>query len=151
IKKAPPMRVASVRDIIPTYSQQGALWNELYAYIGQRRLSPSGPCLTRYHDTEYKERDVDAEVCQPISGGQPTEGRVKVYDLPAVETMACVIHHGPFTTIGEAYNALNKWIEANGYRIAGPDREVYLQPPAQSGNQTDPNTVTEIQFPVEKV
>jgi effector-binding domain-containing protein len=150
IKKVAPLRVAAIRDVIPTYSQQGHLWGELYAYLGQRRLAPSGPCLALYHDPEYKERDVDAEVCQPIGGGQPVEGRVRVYDLPAVETMACVIHHGPFATIGEAYTALTKWIEANGYRIVGPDREVYLQPPAESGIQTDPNTVTEIQFPVEK-
>jgi effector-binding domain-containing protein len=150
LKKVTPLRVAAIRDVIPTYSQQGHLWNELYAYLGQRRLARSGPCLTLYYDEEYKERDVDAEVCQPVSGAQPVEGRVKVYDLPGVETMACVVHHGPFTTIGEAYTALTKWIEANGYRIAGPGREAYLQPPAQSGSQTDPNTVTEIQFPVEK-
>ena len=150
IKKVPPLRVASIRGVIPTYSQQGTLWNELYAYLGQHRLSPNGPCLTIYHDEGYKERDVDAEVCQPIGVGQSSEGRVKVYDLPGVETMACVIHHGPFTALTEAYTALTQWVEANGYRMVGPDREVYLQPPAQSGSQTDSNTVTEIQFPVEK-
>jgi len=150
LKKVEPLRVASIRDIIPAYSQQGQLWSELYAYLGQHRLTPGGPCLTVYHDEGYKERDVDAEVCQPVGGGQPSEGRVKVYNLPGVETMACVIHHGPFTTISEAYTALTQWIEANGYRMIGPDREVVLQPPAQSSSQTDPNTVTEIQFPVEK-
>jgi effector-binding domain-containing protein len=63
--------------------------------------------------------------------------------------MACVVHHGPFTTIGEAYTAIMKWIEANGYRCVGPVREVYLRE-AENVSQTDPNTVTEIQFPVEK-
>ena len=40
------------------------------------------------------------------------------------------------------------WIEANGYQVAGPSREIYF---------TDPSTgvppseyVTEVQFPVEK-
>jgi effector-binding domain-containing protein len=65
--------------------------------------------------------------------------------------MASTIHHGPFVTISEAYQSLMQWIEANGYRIAGPCREVYLQTAhAHAGSQTDPNTVTEIQFPVEK-
>jgi effector-binding domain-containing protein len=64
--------------------------------------------------------------------------------------MASVVHHGPFTTIGEAYTAIIKWIEANGYRCVGPVREVYLQP-AANGSQSDPDTVTEIQFPVEKM
>ena len=74
---------------------------------------------------------------------------VKVRELPAVETMACTIHHGPFMTIGEAYNASGKWITDNGYRITGPCREVYLRP-KEDGDKDDSNIVTEIQFPVEK-
>jgi len=38
---------------------------------------------------------------------------------------------------------LGKWIEANGYQIVGPSREVYLRPPNDEGG-----AVTEIQFPV---
>ena len=64
--------------------------------------------------------------------------------------MAATTHHGAFVTIGQAYDALLKWIEASGYRIAGPCREIYLKPPAQAGSQTDPETITEIQFPVVK-
>jgi effector-binding domain-containing protein len=59
------------------------------------------------------------------------------------------VHHGPFITIGEAYEALIKWIGENGYHVVGPGREVYLRE-AEKGNQNDPGTVTEIQFPVEK-
>jgi effector-binding domain-containing protein len=150
IKKVETMRVAAIRDIIPTYSQQGGLWGELFAFIGQHHLAPNGPCLTVYHDEGYKERDVDAEACQPVSGGQLSAGRVRVYDLPGAETMACVIHHGPFSTISDAYNALMQWVQANGYRIAGPGREVVLQAPSEMNMQTDPNTVTEVQFPVMK-
>ncbi|MBK5107822.1 MAG: GyrI-like domain-containing protein, partial [Anaerolineales bacterium] len=39
--------------------------------------------------------------------------------------MATVVHDGPFITIGEAYAAILKWIEANGYKINGPAREIY--------------------------
>jgi hypothetical protein len=35
-------------------------------------------------------------------------------------------------------------------RITGPCQEVYLRP-NENGSQTDPGTVTEIQYPVEKV
>jgi len=65
-------------------------------------------------------------------------------------TMACAIHNGPFDTLNEAYNAIIKWLDSNGYRIVGPCREVYLNP-AKNGSQADPETVTEIQFPVEKI
>ena len=62
---------------------------------------------------------------------------------------ACVVHHRPFTTIGEAYDAAMKWIDENDYHIVGTAREVYLRE-AKNGNQNDPDTVTEIQLPVEK-
>ena len=84
-------------------------------------------------------------------------GRVKVQTLPVVETMACTLHHGPFTSISEAYEAIVKWIDANGYSICGPSRELVLREPAGNpgggavkASQTDPETVIEVQFPVEK-
>ncbi|MCI0475422.1 MAG: GyrI-like domain-containing protein, partial [Anaerolineales bacterium] len=128
IKKVPAQRVASVRGIIPTYPEQGELWNELEAYLGQQRIKPTGACFTLYHDAEYKERDVDAEVCEPVdASARGGNARVKFYDLPAVETMASTVHHGPFNTLTQAYNALMQWIQQNGYRICGPDREIYIK------------------------
>jgi effector-binding domain-containing protein len=147
IKKVAPQRVAAIRDIIPTYADQGRLWQELEGYLAQQRVAPAAPCLTIYYDTEYKERDVDAEVCEVVDGALPGSERVSVRELPGVEAMACVVHHGPFNTLNQAYAALMNWIQANGYRIVGPDREVYLH---SSGRQDDPSCVTEVQFPVEK-
>jgi effector-binding domain-containing protein len=74
---------------------------------------------------------------------------MNVYELPAVPSMVCAIHHGPFQALNQAYDALTKWIDENGYRISGPIREVYLRP-SDDDSQTDPNTVTEIQVPVTK-
>ena len=61
---------------------------------------------------------------------------------------ACTIYKGPYEGITEAFSALITWIEGNGYKITGPDREHYLVSP---GDTQDPaEYVTEIQFPVEK-
>ncbi len=149
IKKVEPQSIACVRDIIPTYSQQGGLWNELEGYLATQRVRPSGPCLTIYYDEEYKERDVDAEVCEPIASTLSESRRVKVRELPAAE-VASAVHRGPYTTLGETIQAVVKWTEANGYRVVGPEREIYLQP-GRAGSQTDPETVTEVQFPVERL
>ena len=149
IKRADKIKIASVRDVVPTPPDQGGLWEELGEYLAQQRVQPTGACFTLYHDDEYKERDWNLEVCEPIHGDLRESKRVKVQTLPAAEMLACTIHNGPFTRLGEAYNAIGKWITDNGYRIVGPCREVYLRPPEGTG-QTDPNTVTEIQFPVEK-
>ncbi len=147
IKKVEPMLVASVRDIIPAYPEQGHLWEELEKDLGQQKVTPCGPCFTLYHADEP---EIDAEVCEPVAGLVAAGGRVRSRELAGLEAAASVIHHGPFVTIGEAYTAILKWIEANGYRCIGPVREIYLQIPKRPGDQNDPSTVTEIQFPVEK-
>jgi len=149
IKKVEEVKTASVRDVVPLPSEQGGLWGELEGYLAMNRVRPVGACFTLYHDDEFKERDWDLEVCEPIEVELKESTRVKMQTLPAA-TLACTLHNGPFTTIGEAYNAIGKWITDNGYRITGPCREVYLHP-SKNGSQTDPETVTEIQFPVEKV
>jgi effector-binding domain-containing protein len=154
IKKVEPIKVASVRGVVPTPPQQGSLWSELEGYLARQRVRPAAPCFSLYHDNEYKERDWDIETCEPIEADLAETGRVKLRTLPAVETMACTVHHGPFVTLNEAYDAIGKWIDANGYRICGPSREIYLHVTEEGHgmvNQTDPQTVTEIQFPVEKV
>jgi effector-binding domain-containing protein len=148
IKNVEAVKVASVREVVPTPPEQGSLWRELEGYLAMHRVRPNGACFTLYHDDEYKERDWDLEVCEPIEGDVSESRRVKVRSLPAM-SVACAIHNGPFVTLNEAYGAILKWIDANGYRIIGPCREVYLNP-AKNGSQTDPNTVTEIQYPVEK-
>jgi effector-binding domain-containing protein len=149
IKKVEPLKVAALRGIVPTPPDQGRLWQELEGYLAAQRVHPAGPCLSLYYDEEYKEQDWDIEVCEPIEGSLPETGRVKVRQLPGAETAACVVHHGPFVTIGEAYDALMKWISESGYHIVGPGREVYLRE-AKEADQHDPDTITEIQFPVEK-
>ena len=150
IKKIEPINVASVRGVVPTPPDQRTLWDQLLDYLNQKGARMIGPPMALYHDPEYKERDWDIEVVMPIVDDLASENDVKVYDLPGSEKMACVVHTGPFATIGEAYDALAKWIDQNGYHIVGPGRELNLRLPDKLGDQNDPNTVNEIQFPMEK-
>ena len=148
VKEAPALRVASVRAIIPDYSAQAPLWEELAAYLGQHGLKPNATCLTIYHDEDYRERDVDAEVCEPVDAPLDEAGRVNVYDLPAC-SVAATVHHGPYNALNGAYGAMMSWIDANGYRIVGANREIYLRNRADHGVGPE-DFVTEVQFPVEK-
>ncbi len=150
LKKIEPVKVASIRAIVPMPLDQSSLWNELMGYLNQQKVRMIGPPMAIYHDGEFKERDWDIEVCMPIVDELKPVGHLKVYKLPGFETVACVVHAGPFDTIGNAYDAIAKWIDENGYHIVGPWREVNLRPPEPPGNQIDPNTLNEIQFPVEK-
>jgi effector-binding domain-containing protein len=147
IKKVEAQKVASVRDVIPTYGDIGNLFNELYSYLGRQRVQFGGPPIGVYYDHEYRDRDVDVEVAIPLNGTIPTTKRIVSHELPEIEQAACLIHKGPYENFNQAYKALMTWVETNGYLIAGPNREVYLQGPGQG----DPSTyITEIQLPVKK-
>ncbi len=151
LKPVPPVRVASVRGIVPNYGEQMELWGELEPYLAQNGIRPTAPCFAVYHDPEYRERDVDVQVCEPVDAGvNGGNGRVKIDELPAVPTMATLIHHGPFTTLSQAYVALMQWAQLNGYRIVGPNREHYIHA-TEPVRQDDASYVTEIQVPVAKV
>ncbi len=148
IKKVGAVRAATLRDTIPSYAKQGPLWEELMGYLKPFDLKYTAACFTLYHDQCYREKDVDAEACQPVEGDLPETDRVKYRDVAGAETMACLVHKGPHTGLPGAYRVLTNWIEANGYKIVGPDREVYLEGPWSTD---DPNEyLTEIMFPVEK-
>jgi DNA-binding transcriptional MerR regulator len=150
LKRLEPIQVAGVRGKIPTYPEQGHLWEASAKHLAAHNITPSGACFTLYYSDEP---DIDAEVCEPVTGKFADGGEVKFHTLPAVDQAACVVHSGPFATIGEAYGHLTKWMETNGYECVGPVREVYLRPAQMEGkaaSQNDPGTVTEIQYPARK-
>ncbi len=150
IKKIEPQTVASLREVIPVPQDVGKMFERLFTYLGQRGVRPVGPSCAIWHDTEYREKDLDTEVVVPIAEALPAGNGIKTVQLPGVASMACTVHQGSYEGFSQAYAALMEWIGANGYRIAGPIREIYLRGPGPE--PTDPTTyVTEIQVPVEKV
>lgn len=70
-----------------------------------------------------------------------------VVELPAVPTAATLLHHGDMSGIGESWAALIEQVVADGYRIVGPSREVYLN---ADGHEPGPDWLTELQVPVER-
>lgn len=150
IKQIEPQLVAGVRDILPNYPAVGRLFDEVYGYLARfsvNGLDETGVAI--WHDDEYKTSDIDGEAVVYLKQPIPEGERVKVYQLPAA-TMASVVHKGAYNTLNRAYDAIGHWIEANNYKIAGPNREVYLYC-TQPVRQDDDSYVTEIQFPVEKM
>lgn len=71
---------------------------------------------------------------------------LKASELPAVETMATVVRQGTTVESHTAFSAIGAWIEANGYEIAGPCREVFLE--SVTGAPSFEKALVEIQFPV---
>ena len=142
IKQVEPTTVASLREVIAKYNNIGDLFGELYQHAG--RHATGGLSGAIWHDSGYKEQDVDAEALIFINKKIPETNRIKIKELPGA-TMASLIHHGSYQDFSQAYAALLEWIDANQYECTGPNREIYIQGGAA---QDDPSYITEIQFPV---
>lgn len=76
--------------------------------------------------------------------GDKTAG-VESLELPAGPT-AAVLHRGSYDDMGESYAAVSRWIHERGHRIVGPQREVYLNNPA---DVDEADLLTEIHFPID--
>jgi effector-binding domain-containing protein len=71
---------------------------------------------------------------------------LRVSELPAVDTMATIVRPGTNPASHTSFGAIGMWIEANGYEVAGPCREVFLEP--VTGPPGFEGALVEIQFPV---
>ena len=99
-----------------------------------------------YGFIEYKENDIDIEFCEAVpKRGKDTE-TIKFKKIDKIDTAACVMHKGPYSTLGEAYSAVYKWIEENNYIPCDNPRESYID---GIWNKEDPEEwLTEIQVPI---
>ncbi len=145
IKRVEPQLVAGIREPIASFPEVSRLIDEVMQYVAP--YGGLGYDAAIWHDIERPDGSIDADGLAFIDKPIPASGRINVYELPAVETMAATIHHGSYNNLSQAYAAILGWIEANGYRMTGPSRELYLEGGA---TQDDESFVTEIQFPVEK-
>ncbi|MCK4315597.1 MAG: GyrI-like domain-containing protein [Anaerolineae bacterium] len=155
-KTVPPQRVIGIRDVIPGYRDVERLFEALRAHLQTQNVVPDAACpyIAIYYDAEYHDRGIDTEAAALLPRPLPGTPRMVVHELPGVETMACIVHQGGYEVLSEAYNTLMAWTEANGYRVTGPNRDVYLQglePGLGAAPGPDPaNYITEVQFPVQK-
>ncbi len=149
IKTVPTMMVASRRVTIPTNDQVpqylGPAFTETYDYVHKQGAKDTGACLALWHSPADVYENEDAEAIVPIDRPLKGNDKVKVYKLPSTQ-VASVVHQGNFEDFTQGHAALLEWIDANGYQIVGPYREVYIK--HDKGHLSD--STTEIQFPVEK-
>jgi DNA-binding transcriptional MerR regulator/predicted transcriptional regulator YdeE len=151
LKKIPCIKVLSLREVISDYSYQEVLWEKMYTYIGENNLFSiiEDNIIVIYHETEYKEKDIDIEIVVPVKEMKKSTGSFIFKELESIQLAATVICEGSYDkTLPEGETMLAKWIEDNGYEIIGSERAYGLCHP---GNEQDPDKYqTEIQFPIVK-
>lgn len=149
LKEIPQRYVASVRQIIPSYQDEGLLWNTLMGETKDMKLQGNDPCysMALFHDAEYKESDVDVEVQIAVRGTYADTKHVVFKTEPAV-LVASATYQGSYEQIDEVNQAVAKWVHDNGYAFAGPMFTIYHVSPHET---SDPSKfVTEVCYPVSR-
>lgn len=153
IKSTEPILVCAIRRTIDrmAFDQQlEEMWPAVNAHIAQMGGKTVVPCMMLYYDGtwSHKTDTLDIEVIEPIAGAIEGKGEVIVHTLPAEAEMACIVHVGPFSTIGGTYRALFDWLRQNGYTPKGPLREIYHKGDWATDDPAE--YVTELQIPVSR-
>jgi len=150
-------RVVAVNEeaILPARnSLQMILCNQLE----RARLKPTTPWFALIDNGPYDESDLEVELAvgvqlrKDLHAGDWGGGPVQLQELPAIESMASVIHEGESANLISAYTHLYAWTQSNGYQVAGPYREIYLP---ESGITIQPRSnldagFIELQCPVQR-
>lgn len=158
IKKVEPILVASMRKVFDKKDFDKNLeemWPTVNEYIDKKGVKRTIPCLMLYHsgwwdlrqwNVMYDEQSLDVEVAEPITRSFEGDEEVNVYELPRVEKMACIVHIGPFSTIGKTIDTLFEWLKHNDYLADGAVREIYHKGEWATDNPDE--YVTELQIPI---
>ena len=149
LKKVEPVLVASLRQIMPAYGYLGIPFGTLRSYIESFGASHRHPSFVLWHFSQSDEEDqgYEVEVAEPLDEPIPGNDQIRVYTLPAIEQAASVMYQGSFEMAHLAYQALGSWVEAQGYKVSGPTRQIHHR----FNPRQDPNTfLTEFQIPVTK-
>lgn len=101
-------------------------------------------------DSEKLDLDIGFSLTRPSNTTVRIAGDLvlRASELPAVDAMATIVRPGTNAESHRSFSAVGIWIEANGYEVAGPCREVFLEP--VTGPPGFEGALVEIQFPVRK-
>lgn len=149
-KTVPAMTVASLRGTVPTYSDEGQLWQQFMPELAKQGIRPIGPCGVIEHDGEYTEQDVDLAIFMPVAPGTTAQAPIEILELPERD---CVVAHvvGPYDQITAAHDLINQRMLADGLTTRGDDAtaskafNLYLATPDQVAPE---ELVTEVHMPV---
>lgn len=150
IKSVPGYMVFSLREIVPDYYCEGQLWKEMAHYARKNNIELSDKTFTIYHDPDYREHQVDIEICAPVKQRGQDADRFQFREVAPVPDMACTMVAGPFENIAGAYISFAAWLQEHRlYRMKGPSRQIVHRGPWNEKDSS--NFLTELQIPLEKI
>ena len=122
IKALPKVKVASMRTKLKDHGDLFHLCPNVIAKEMERTgcvCAVPSYCFNIYHDGEYRESNIDVEICEAIIDLKEDTEILKFKEIEEVPAAACILHKGPYTTLRESYTYACKWIEDNNYEVVG--------------------------------
>jgi effector-binding domain-containing protein len=148
IKRIPGVRVAELTGTAASFEPEsiapviGPIYNELRDRLDRAGLTPTGPAIAYYKDSPDGD-GILVHATIPVDADPGEEHDFAIVDLPEIEQAATILHRGSMDDVMPTIQALARWIDANGYRSAGYNRELYIE----CGENRD-TWVTELQEPI---
>ena len=155
LRETPAIEVHSIRSRVPSLGEPvQSMFEAAETAVARARARADASPFMIFHDLEYREHDVDVEVCIPLRSSGSQIGKRTV---PAQASVGCVTYHGSYDQTPALYRAMLHWMERSGLLIDGPLREVYhrfgadqvgYRLPEHVLASTAAEYVTELQAPV---
>ena len=149
VKTIPETTVAAMKIRIEFYDclfdrmpEMGALMEK----VGCECAIPEY-CFTNYLEPGYKDDDVLVEICESVVAAKEETGGLYFRTLPEIQA-ACIFHKGSYRSFAQSYETVLKYIEENGYEIAGEIRESYID--GVWNREEESQWLSEIQVPVRR-
>jgi DNA-binding transcriptional MerR regulator len=151
VRAEPAHRLLSVRQTVESFAAARTLIGKVVEATRRlERRKALGTLVALAHSPEFEADSIDLEVGYVLNGAYEDDARVpwmSERELPAVAQMAACVRVGLPEHAHLVTTKIGRFVAANGYRLAGPSREVFLQPPQLDHME---KSVVEMQFPVEK-
>jgi AraC family transcriptional regulator len=145
-KDISPQHILFIRRRIAPGERQATLgecFGKLFSYGAKAGLPIAGWPICRY--VNMGPGLLTIEPAMPLSAPASGEGEMQSGLLPG-GTVALGIHGGPYEGLGESHAAIERWIEANGFRVDGAPWEQYVTDPGEVPNPADWRT--EVYWPL---
>lgn len=149
IKNIPETTVAFMQIRLESYDRLFDRMPEMGALMEKAGCECALPeyCFTNYLEPGYKDGDIPVEICESVVEAKKETGELRFKTLPEIRA-ACVFHKGSYRTFSESYEAVLRYIEENGYEIAGEIRESYIDGVWNKDDESQ--WLSEIQVPVKR-
>jgi len=152
IRPEPERRYLSLRTRQPSFAAALALARQLQSEVPlQLPRTALGPFIVVSHSAEFEPDDLDLELgfaleSEPKRLPELRDAKLELGTLRGHARVATCVRVGSPAQAHLATARIGRYLESTGYRLAGPNREIFLQLPRDRQIET---AVVEMAFPIE--